>query len=86
MLEKREPIAKTLLPLYLPKQRIPIREAIFSAWEKVPVREAVGRICSVPCVSCPPAIPIVASGEEITTELAEVFLAYGIETIEVVKE
>lgn len=85
MLEKREALAKTLLPLYPPKQRMTIREAIFSAWEKVPVREAIGRICGVPCVSCPPAIPIAASGEVITEELAEVFLAYGIEMIEVVK-
>ncbi len=85
MLEKRTAIPKTPLPLYPPKQRMTIREAIFGQWEAVPVREAVGRICGVPCVSCPPAIPIAASGEEITAELVDVFLAYRIETIEVVK-
>ena len=86
MLQKKEAIAKTPLPLYQPKQCMTIREAIFSQWESVPVREAVGRICGVPCVSCPPAIPIAASGEEITEELIELFLAYGIETIDVVRE
>lgn len=85
MLEKKETIAKTTLPLYPPKQCMTIREAIFSQWESVPVREAVGRICGVPCVSCPPAIPIAASGEEITEEMVEVFLKYGIEEIEVIK-
>ena len=62
-----------------------IREAIFSQWEEVDCEDAVGRICASPCVSCPPAIPIAASGEKITAEMAELFKAYGIEKIEVVK-
>ena len=62
-----------------------IREAMFSQWEEVSCEDAVGRICASPCVSCPPAIPIAASGEEITAEMAELFNAYGIEKIQVVK-
>ena len=73
------------MPFVLPQQKMRIREAMFSLWEEVDCRDAVGRICASPCVSCPPAIPIAASGEEITAEMVELFLAYGIEKIEVVK-
>ena len=73
------------MPLILPERKMNIREAIFSQWEEVDCEDAVGRICASPCVSCPPAIPIAASGEEITAEMAELFKAYGIEKIEVVK-
>lgn len=73
------------MPLGLPLRRMSIREAIFAQWEEVGCEEAVGRICASPCVSCPPAIPIAASGEEITAEMAALFRAYGVEKIKVVK-
>lgn len=73
------------MPLTLPKQKMTIREAIFSPWEEADCEDAVGRICASPCVSCPPAIPIAASGEEITEEMAALFRAYGVEKIKVVK-
>lgn len=82
---KMEKQAKAQMPLLLPQQKISIREAIFSQWEEVRCLDAVGRICASPCVSCPPAIPITASGEEITVEMAALFCAYGIEKIKVVR-
>lgn len=82
---RKEEIKGTQVPLILPKQRMNIREAIFSQWVAVNCEDAVGCICASPCVSCPPAIPIAASGEEITAEMVELFKAYGIEKIEVVK-
>ena len=85
-LQKKEGIPMMQMPVILPKQKMKIREAMFSQWEEVDCEDAVGRICASPCVSCPPAIPIAASGEEITAEMAELFKAYGIEKIEVVKE
>lgn len=85
-LQAKEEITAVQMPLILPKQRMKIREAMFSQWEEVAIEDAVGRICASPCVSCPPAIPIAASGEEITGEMVELFKAYGIEKIEVVKE
>ena len=84
-LPKREEIQTVQMPFVLPEQKMKIRDAMFSLWEKVDCEDAVGRICASPCVSCPPAIPIAASGEEITAEMAELFKAYGIEKIEVVK-
>ena len=85
-LQAKEEITAVQMPLILPKQRMKIREAMFSQWEEVASENGVGRICASPCVSCPPAIPIAASGEEITGEMVELFKAYGIEKIEVVKE
>ncbi|MGM9917637.1 hypothetical protein [Anaerotignum sp.] len=82
---KKEKPATIQMPLTLPKQKMTIREAIFSPWEEVRCEDAVGRICASPCVSCPPAIPIAASGEEITAEMAALFRAYGVEKIKVVK-
>ncbi|MBR4934798.1 MAG: amino acid decarboxylase, partial [Anaerotignum sp.] len=84
-LPAKEEIKPMQMPLFLPKQKMKIRDAMFSVWEEVDCQDAVGRICASPCVSCPPAIPIAASGEEITAAMVELFLAYGIETIQVVK-
>lgn len=86
ILPQKAPIAPLRMLPIMPKQGLRIREAILSTWEEVPCEKAVGRICASPCVSCPPAIPIAASGEEITAELLPLFQAYGIEKIEVVKE
>ena len=40
---------------------------------------------SSPTVSCPPAVPVAVSGEVITKEAVEIFKAYGINKIKVVK-
>ncbi len=63
-----------------------IREAIFAPRKKVPVDEACGKVCGCPAVSCPPAIPIVISGERITENSVKLFKKYGIFEIEVVEE
>lgn len=68
------------------KRRCSIREAVFSNNILVSVEDAVGKICASPTVSCPPAIPIAVSGEEITEEAVAVFRYYGIETVMVVDE
>ena len=67
-------------------QKISVRDAIFSLSETVEIQYAVGRICAAPTVSCPPAIPIAVSGEEITAEHIELFKKYNINRISVVKE
>ena len=64
---------------------VSLREAMLGAQEIVPVKKALGRICAAPTASCPPAIPIVISGEEITKEAIEIFRFYGVEKIAVRK-
>ena len=67
------------------EQIMSIREAIFATSETISVENAEGRICGAPVISCPPAIPIVVSGERITLEAIELFKYYGISKIEVVE-
>ncbi|MBE5893014.1 MAG: amino acid decarboxylase [Lachnospiraceae bacterium] len=73
------------LPKLCPKQSVSVRQAIFAPHEVVPVEEAVGRICGAPMVSCPPAIPIVVSGECISGEALEWFRFYGVKQVDVLK-
>ena len=68
-----------------PKAKLSIREAVFSQSEVVSGDNAIGRICAELTVSCPPAIPIAISGEEITKDHITLFENYGIGKIKVVK-
>lgn len=72
-------------PLFERKRALSVRNALLSASETVDVKSALGRICSAPTVSCPPAVPIVASGEIIDEEAIDLFEYYGIKKVEVVK-
>lgn len=78
-IEIKNPLALTVQPAVA----ISIRKAILSLRETVPVEQAVGRICATPTVSCPPAVPIVVSGEVITNEHVKLFMHYGIDKVEV---
>ena len=59
--------------------------AMLSKKELVSVDNAIGRICASPTVSCPPAVPIVISGERITEYDVKLFKHYGINKISVIK-
>lgn len=76
---------KNPLPVAKAEQILSIREAMFSDYEEIPVEEALGRICRVPAVSCPPAIPIVVPGERIEREAIELFHYYGMKKLDVVR-
>ena len=67
------------------KRTMSIREAIFSEQEEVPITQACGCICGTPTVSCPPAIPIVVSGEVIDETAIKMFQYYGISSVMIVK-
>lgn len=69
-----------------PRQAMGIRAALLAPAEEVPVATAAGRVCAAPTVGCPPAVPVVVSGEEISPDAAAVFCYYGIETVRVVRE
>ena len=71
--------------LAAPERVLPPREAIFAAQETLPVRRSAGRVCGAPTVACPPAVPVVVSGERIGADAAAVMAYYGIETVSVVK-
>ena len=79
--ERRKPAFQ----MKLPKMACAIREAAFAPAEEIPVEKAEGRICASVKVPCPPAVPIAVSGEIIDRDCIEVFRAYGIKTVLVVK-
>ena len=60
-----------------------IRQAVFAPQEQVPTEQAVGRICAMPTVSCPPAIPIVVSGEKITSAAVRLMQKYHVTQVAV---
>ena len=85
-LKKRAPLPNDInggIPK--PKRVLSIREAVLAASEVIPVEKSLGRISDAPTVSCPPAVPIAVSGEEIDGEIISLLKKYDIERIEVVK-
>ncbi len=83
--EKKEPILTPApkAPESFPKMKA--REAIMRESELIETDSALGRILASPSVSCPPAVPILVSGELITEEAISAFRYYGIEKIKVIK-
>lgn len=79
----KNPLQKPDFVLPRPDSILSIRRAVFGKRRRIPVTEALGMICAAPCVSCPPAIPILVSGERITEEAIRLFQYYGVETVEV---
>lgn len=67
-------------------RRCTIRQAVFAPQEQLPAEQAVGRICAMPTVFCPPAIPIVVSGEQITPAAAAWMKRYHVEEVSVIRE
>ncbi len=82
---RREPILDTP-PMLAPAVRVlSPREAILSPSEEVEVEQAVGRVLASVTVSCPPAVPILVSGEAVSEEAVLAFRYYGTKSIRVVK-
>lgn len=75
-----------VLPLARAETVLTPREALFSPRERVRVEDAVGRICAAPLVSCPPAIPVVVSGERVPPDALPLFRYCRIRDIEVVRD
>ena len=84
-LKRKDALPELFMRLVRGVKRMSVRDAVFSKKEKISVDNAIGRVSATPTVSCPPAIPIVVSGEVITAEAVAVFKKYNIDRVEVVK-
>ncbi|MDE7121046.1 MAG: aminotransferase class V-fold PLP-dependent enzyme, partial [Oscillospiraceae bacterium] len=62
-----------------------LRTAALSDWEMLAPEQAEGRICATVQVPCPPAVPIVLSGERITKESLQLMRFYDLDRIAVMK-
>ena len=66
--------------------RLSIREAMLGRQERIPAENSEGRICATPTVSCPPAVPVVICGEQITKKDVDRFRRYGVTEVSVIRE
>lgn len=69
----------------LPTRALSPREAITSECETVSVERSLGRVAASVTVGCPPAVPIVVSGEVIDESAIKCFEYYGITECSVIK-
>lgn len=84
-IEKRDEIADAPPVLSKPQKAMSIREAVMSVSKTVDVKDSVGKVLATANVSCPPAVPIVVSGERIDETALSAFSYYGIEKCEVIE-
>lgn len=81
----KKALASSLPPIIKGERAKSIREALTGESERILSIAAAGRICASPLCSCPPAVPVVISGEVITEAHVTALLHYGFEEIEVLK-
>ncbi len=81
---KKEPMLYDNVCTLQNKRAMTIREAVFAQSEMIDVKDSLGRICAAETVACPPAIPIVISGEVICDDSIRLFQEYDIEEVCVV--
>lgn len=85
-LPRRAPLFLCPPPLVPPERVTTVREALLSPSEELPVTECVGRVLAAATVGCPPAVPIVVSGERIDESALACFSYYGVEFCRVITE
>lgn len=69
----------------LPKRAMSIREAVMSPCEMLDTADCAGRVAASVTVGCPPAVPVVVSGEVIDEKTVRAMQYYGIDKCCVVK-
>ena len=84
-IEKRDSITDVPPSFFIPKKNRSIREAILSPCESVAVKCSLGRTLAQASVGCPPAVPIIMSGEIVDENTIKCFRYYGIEKCLVIK-
>lgn len=82
----RDPILVFPPHLTVPERVLSVREATLASCETVAVEDALGRVLADPSVGCPPAVPIVVSGERIDEDAIRCFRYYGITKCSVVSD
>lgn len=84
-LPKKEPLEKKLFPLSRAKRKMSVLDAMMSETEEVDISNAALRVYAKDNIACPPAVPLVVCGEEISCEAVEIMKYYGIKKCTVVK-
>ena len=85
-IKKRDAIEETAPRQVVATAAMTMREAILSPTEEIKTTEALGRVLGAITVGCPPAVPIIVSGEIADENAIRAFEYYGIEKIKVIKK
>lgn len=73
------------LKMKAPEKVRTVRQSVFADYEIVDIGSAAGRICAAPTVGCPPAVPVVVSGEIISQDAIYVLKHYGFTKCSVIR-
>lgn len=82
---RRDPIYSLPPKITLPEKRMSVREASMTPRISANVDDAAGKVLAAVAIGCPPAVPVVVSGEVIDESSIEVFRYYGIDKCFIVK-
>ena len=85
-IERRDAVSSSAPSLPRPIRMLSPSEAIFAEAEELDAEKCLGRVLASVSVSCPPAVPVVVSGELIDKDSIEIFKYYGIKKCRVVKK
>ena len=83
---RRAPLAVSPPPMPRPVAAMSLRQSALSPGVVLPLSECKGRILADPCISCPPAVPVLVSGERIDESALACFSYYGLEQLTCVEE
>lgn len=83
---RRTAVSSAAPVLYRAEAVLSPHEALFRPSRMVSTRDALGKIMADPTVSCPPAIPVVCSGERIERWAVDAMAYYGITRVRVIMD
>lgn len=69
------PVATAAAFSVIPEVVVSPREAFFSSYEKVPAKEAIGRVCAELICPYPPGVPVLSPGERITQQAFDALMS-----------
>ena len=84
-LPRREAVESVPPAACVPRRAMSIRAAVMSPCENIDVKNCLGRVAAAVTVGCPPAVPVVVSGEVIDESAVAAMNYYGIDKCSVVK-
>lgn len=84
-LPRRAPITSAPPRFLAPVRVMSLREAVLSPSEVLPADACLGRTVGAVTVGCPPAVPILTSGERVDEHALALLAYYGIEALRVVR-
>ena len=85
-IQKKQEIKLLPPSVSTPLRAISAREAMFSPSSEQPVDMCVGKVLSKGTFGCPPAVPILVSGEVISEDAVLAFKYYGTNSVSIVKK